>query len=278
MTGASADLLQAVYGLHRAAEAEFEGNAYYQVANEIAGLIEVTGWDEGGVPVGKGAAYGFASMLAEVRKAAEASITGNRFYQITNKLDLLASYLTSSVKETAAEGAIIAKPAAPEPTFSELAAASKARVEEAAASLGIAVAHHAAPSHAEAASAADGGLERRSSEPCAMAELAPPAMEPVAPAAIPAKAPPARSPAEAAQSLGSPAAPAGHGAAQGLAPAAAAVQASATPAFQSAAPAHDSPAASAGQTIEGKKPGEAKPKQKKTLFKLWLHLAFGRKD
>ena len=41
MTGASEDLLQAVYGLRKAAEAQFTGNDYYQVANEIAVLIEL---------------------------------------------------------------------------------------------------------------------------------------------------------------------------------------------------------------------------------------------
>ncbi len=35
MTGASEDLLKAVYGLRKAAEAQFTGNAYYQLTNEI---------------------------------------------------------------------------------------------------------------------------------------------------------------------------------------------------------------------------------------------------
>ena len=54
MTGASEDLLQAVYGLRKAAEGQFTGNAYYQVANEINELIELLGWGSGEAAAGPG--------------------------------------------------------------------------------------------------------------------------------------------------------------------------------------------------------------------------------
>ena len=136
--------MQALYGLRKAAEAQFTGNAYYQVANEINGLIELLGSGDGRVPAGQDAAYGFATMLDEVRKLAEAGTSRNQYFAIVCKLDLLASYMT---------------PAAP---ASEKPAAA------------VAPADHAA----EAAPAAE-VLETRSSEPCSMAELAPIAAEPV---------------------------------------------------------------------------------------------------
>ena len=192
MTGASEDLLQAVYGLRKAAEAQFTGNDYYQVANEIAVLIELLGWGDGPVPVGQGASYGFATMLDEVRKLARASTSGSQYNVIVHKLDRLASYVTPAASVPAPAAPVSEKPAAaaapaaaPEPvtrrsccapapvaapvevpasvpaptpsaakpTFDDLAAASKARVEEVAASLGIGAAHHAAPSHHEAEAA-----------------------------------------------------------------------------------------------------------------------------
>ena len=221
MTEASRELLQAVYGLRKAAEAEFKGNAYYQVTNEIGGLLDLIGWGGGDIEPGKDASYGFASMLAEVRNCALASTSGNQFYLIQHKLDALASYLTPAAQEAPktaeasakpaaavsaeaqqpaetampaaapASSAAAEAPAAPRPSFADLSAASKARADDVAASLGIATVHHAAPAEAEAAPAEV--LEPRSSEPCAMAELAP--VEPVA--AAPAEAAPhAASPSE----------------------------------------------------------------------------------
>ncbi len=180
----SEDLLQAVYSLRKAAEAEFTGNAYYQVANEIDGLIETVGGNEGGVAPGQGAAYGFATTIDEVRRLAKARTEGNQYYSIVVKLDRLTAHLTPAApvgeKPTATAPAAAPAPAsAPvhtpspaKPTFDDLAAASKARVELVAADLAI----HMAPPHHEAADV----LEKRSSEPCSMAELAPVAVEPVA--------------------------------------------------------------------------------------------------
>ena len=81
MTGASEDLLQAVYGLRKAAEGQFTGNAYYQVANEINELIEVLGWGSGEAGPGQGAAYGFATMLDEVRKLARTGTSGSSVFR-----------------------------------------------------------------------------------------------------------------------------------------------------------------------------------------------------
>ncbi len=183
MTGASEDLLQAVYGLRKAAEAQFTGNDYYQVANEIAVLIELLGWGDGPVPVGQGASYGFATMLDEVRKLARASTSGSQYNVIVHKLDGLASYVSPAASVPAPAAPVSEKPAAAatpapapvaapvevpasvpaptpsaaKPTFDDLAAASKARVEEVAVSLGIGAAHHAAPSHQEAEAAPAAG-------------------------------------------------------------------------------------------------------------------------
>ncbi len=201
MTGASEDLLQAVYGLRKAAEAQFTGNAYYQAVNEIDNLIECLGWGDSKIRPGDGAAYGFATMIAEMRKLAKAHTSGNQYYAIVVKLDRLESQLAPAARpgEKPAQAAPAAAPApvaapvpvaapapaaapapsAANPTFAALSAASKARVEQVAASLGIVPSHHAAPHQGtEAPAAAD--WEKRSSEPCAMAELAPVAAAPAA--------------------------------------------------------------------------------------------------
>ncbi len=188
------DLLQAAYGLRKAAEAEFTGNTYYQIANEIDGLIESLGGNEGGVTPGQDAAYGFATMIGEVRRLAKARTEGNQYYSIVVKLDRLESYMTpaapvseqptapapatapAAAPVTAPASAPVHTPSPAIPTFDDLAAASKARVEIVAAGLGIVPAHHMAPPHHEAPDV----LEKRSSEPCSMAELAPIAEEQVA--------------------------------------------------------------------------------------------------
>ncbi len=186
--------MQAAYGLRKAAEAEFTGNAYYQIAHEIDGLIETLGGNEGGVTPGQGAAYGFATMIDEVRRLAKARTEGNQYYSIVVKLDRLESHMipaapvseqpTAPAPATAPAAAPVTAPAsAPvhtpspaRPTFDDLAAASKARVEVVAAGLDIVPAHHVAPPHHEVPDV----LEKRSSEPCSMAELAPVAEEQVA--------------------------------------------------------------------------------------------------
>jgi hypothetical protein len=281
MMAESGELYRAVTGLRKAAEAGLTGNSYYQTANRIADLFEIIGpAAEGAAPSGD-AAYDFAIMLAGVRKSVHSHLSGNRYYMAINKLDEIAS-IAKPAPEAAAQR---------RPSFEGLAAASKARAEAAAASLGVVPAREAVPLHAQSAETiADGELERRSSEPCLMAELAPPALEPVAPAPILAEAATPAPLDQAAKSLGSPAAQSEHSAAQGTAPSAAAAHPAAAPAFQPSAPAYDPEAASAGQTVgaapdpaagqyvQVKEPDEIKRKEPKTLFKLWLDLAFGRKD
>ncbi len=284
MPGASENLLGAVYGLRKAAEAGFKGNAYYQVTNRIDGLIEQLGWGDGGIPVGKGAAYGFASMLAEVRKIAEASTSGNQYRTIAREIEHIASLVAPSATAAPKAGAMSEKDAAAidanapqaapaaRPTFNSLAAASKARVGEAAASLGIAGAHHPETPHRQAEPIlADGELERRSSEPCAMAELAPVVLEPVAAAAVSAEALAVPGLDGAAHRLGSPSAQAGDGATQGTA-AQSAPETASHPAAEPSASAHDRAADAARQKIEANE--EPKRKKPKSLFRL----LFGRKD
>jgi hypothetical protein len=280
MTEAPADLLQAVYGLKRAAEAEFQGNSYYSVTNEIAGLIEVLGGDVSSVAPGKGAAHGFASALGDARKAVDSSLSGNRYYLAAHRLDALSSFLPSSAKEAAhppqrqSTDAIRRK--AP---FSELAAASTARVEEVAASLGLVPAtHHVAPPRAATPETlSDGELERRSSEPCSMAELAPPTLEPVASAAVSAETIAPASSAKSTADLGSSPASSGPLPVQGTV-AEAPAEAHSRPEVQASAPGHDRETSSAGQKIRVSAEAAKKPQAPKTLFKLWLDLVFGRKD
>jgi hypothetical protein len=271
MQGESEDLLQAVYGLRKAAEAEFEGNAYYQAATAIDGIIEALGWGAG-IPAGKDAAYGFASMLADVRKRARASLFVNDYYRVADKLDLLSSFLAPSPtaaeseakKEAGAASAAATGPANPplyvfaarRPSFDGLAAMSKGRVAGAIKSLGIGPAHHAVPEapHREPEPVlADGELERRSSEPCSMAELAPVTVEPVAAAAIFAETVAVFQGNGAANGMGSPAPEAPGGAAEGTA-APAPAQAPVYTAAELSASEHDRAAGAAGQTVEA--PGE----------------------
>ncbi len=334
MTGESGGLFRAVYGLRKAAEAEFNDNAYYQATARISELIELLGWDQDKAPAEERAPAGFAAKLGEVRKAVEGGISGNRFYLVSQKLDTLGSLPARSAnanrKHEPANAAVAS--ASSKAAFDILAAVSKSRVDQVASGLGLA-AHHTPPAHAAPEKTiADGELERRSSEPCFMAELAPPALEPVAAAAIPAKAIAASIPAWATPGLGLQAPQAGNGAAQGAGVPGLAAQKAAEPPLQASAPAHDSQASPAGQkmtfaemaaesrnrveaAVGGlgiaaahpappqaevptpaeakvtqpvapaaaqkvgiKKAAETKPRKHKTRFKIWLDLAFGRKD
>ncbi len=132
MTGASEDLLQAVYGLRKAAEGQFTGNAYYQVANEVNELIELLGWGSGEAAPGQGAAYGFATMLAEVRKFAKTGTSGSLYSAITYKLDVLASYMTAtgSAPEPVSEKSAVAATPASAPVAEPAPAVAAASVAE----------------------------------------------------------------------------------------------------------------------------------------------------
>ena len=124
-------------------------------------------------------------MLGEVRQLAEANLSGNNYYMAANRLEILLTFLDGANGTGHKDASAVPAKSA---VFDDLAAASRARVAEMAASLGIPMAHTAPPAHAKtAASLSDGELERRSSEPCSMAELAPPAMEPVAATTVSAK-------------------------------------------------------------------------------------------
>jgi hypothetical protein len=408
-------LLEAVYGLRRAAEAQFTGNAYYQVSNEINDLSELLGINSGSVPVGQGASYGFATMLDEIRKAMEACTSPDRHSAIEHKLNVLAAYLApaapasdepaaAAVPEPAVAAApepVVALAAAPAPaeaafageappcpfkekfaetaevlaaapapavmpedhaelaaaheaahgptggvcpfhpgsadsagepaaelaapaaepvapvlaalagrekieSFDDLAAASKARVEQAGASLGVVPAHPAEPSLPEAepapvaVAAPSAGPAPVAEAAAAAAEPAPaaeealserrlerrssgdaiPAVEPVEPAVVPAEAAPEPLAAEAAPDLGLPAVESEViKAEKPVIVKAAPVAAAGEPAVAAASgPAPEAAAAAAPEQKIEVMPAEPKRKEPKSLFKLWLDLAFGRKD
>ncbi len=205
MTRASETLFQAVDGLYQAAEAEFTGNGYYLVASQLTELREILGPDSGSLSHANGVRLNFLSSLEAVRRQADAELLGNRHYLVAHKLDVLA-LLGSRFSKS--EDAVASKTVASEKgprTFDVLAAAAKARVEASASALSVTA--------AQPEVLADGELERRSSEPCAMAELAPVSVETVATASIfPSNAAPSRI-SDISQDLGSQAAaPAGGGA------------------------------------------------------------------
>ena len=200
------------------------------------------------------------------------------------------------------------------PSFDELAAASKARVEEAAASLGLEVVHHQELTLQEYHEALE--LEKRSSEPCSMPEIEPLAEEvppppvpgPEAPAVVDViEAASAREVAEATHDFGIPAAVAGpvpeyaapheEPAPQAEAPVefkpepVVAAEPAPVPAPEpspapsvivtkaeprQAAPAPDAP------PVEAVKKTDVAPKQpqkepEKSFFSLWLDMVFGRR-
>ncbi len=258
MTGTSQSLLRAVFGLRRATEAELSGNSYYRVANRIDDLIESIGWSNGAVSA-PGAATGFAALFADVRKEVAANLSGNRYYIVAQKLDELASIVTPARQDAqpvktqpAGQVAVAAGvPVGPVYSFNELAAASKARVDEVASAFGLFVAHRSAPAHHETEETlADGDLERRSSEPCAMAELAPPIMEALEPSAISPEAAAAPNAAEAAFYLGSPAAQSGDVSGRKDYSSVASPEAPENSPLQTSAATHDTAASTAGQTVE----------------------------
>ncbi len=295
MTENATGLLQAVLVLKRSAEAGFQGKGYELASNDIAALLELLGAAPDAGPSRDGADYSFADALAAVRKGIESELSGNKYYIAANHVDALAAFLPP------AESAIIAPkaPAIPEsdfnelalaasrarleelsssrPSFADISAASKARVERVAADLGIAVTHQpTAPVHAGTPETlADGELERRSSEPCAMAGLSPIEMEPVAAAPISAESAAEPGPAERSPDLGSPAFKSESSTAQR--PVAATAKESHAEAQLQAAPAGDDrKAGSAGEAVNPK--SEDKPQAPKSLFNLWLDIMFGRKN
>ncbi|MFZ1107589.1 MAG: hypothetical protein WAN43_04485 [Rhodomicrobium sp.] len=244
MTRASDDFLKALAGLRQAAAA-LEGGAREAAAKSIDDLARLAG-AEGETLEGGAEGLSFGAALGEARRLAERDLSGNAFYAAVNKLDALASLANAaplphipapSANEPAPEAAEPAPQANLEPapeaapesavaedrsawapsagiegapqggSFDEIAAASKARVEEVAASLGVEVhhQHHDAPPlplyPSEPPAAAE--LEKRSSEPCAMPEVLPLEAEAAPPVAVEAIS--ARDIVEAAHDIGMPA-------------------------------------------------------------------------
>ncbi len=169
------DLLQALNGLQRAADSELSGDAREAASQYVKELFRFAGFD--GEDAGEGEGRGeeavpFAQALAEVRMQAEGELSGNAFDLASIIFDDLASLSPSSASapqehaREAVEHGPAAEPAPPyfsEPasetpvesarteaalsaaSFSEVGAASKARVEEVAASLGIGIARPSPP-------------------------------------------------------------------------------------------------------------------------------------
>ena len=169
------DLLQALNGLQRAADSELSGDAREAASQYIKELFRFAGFD--GEDAGEGEGRGeeavpFAQALAEVRMQAEGELSGNAFELASIIFDDLANLSPSSASapqehaREAAEHEPAAEPAPPhfsEPvsetpvesarkdaalsaaSFNEVGAASKARVEEVAASLGIGIARPSPP-------------------------------------------------------------------------------------------------------------------------------------
>ncbi len=280
MAKTSGELFEALEGLRKAALSEFSGNAYYLISGEITDLFEVLGprgaalqaYQESG-------SANFEAALGRARKMAEADLTGNPFYRVAHKLDLL-SFLSAAAAR--AEAKLDLPGAAPSVSamggsFDSLAAASKSRVDQAAASLGIAPTHAGPAMAANPETLADGELERRSSEPCFLAEL-PPAMEPMAPSAISsnlAGAPPA---AEAANNLGLSPVSVERSSDFGTDPAPETAKKAPEGAVQASAAAYDPASPAAGQAVGGESAPGPRQKEPKTLFGLWLDMLFGRKD
>ena len=161
------DLLQALNGLQRAADSELSGDAREAASEYIKELFRFAGFDGEDAGEGRGEeAVPFAQALAEVRTQAEGELSGNAFELASIIFDDLASLSpspASAPQEHAREPVAEAAPHSSEPanetpvesaradaaqsaaSFSEVGAASKARVEEVAASLGIGIARHSSP-------------------------------------------------------------------------------------------------------------------------------------
>ncbi len=197
------DLLKALNGLKRAAGNELSGEAHEEALVYIEELFRLAGFDgEDGGDGGSASAPAFADAVAEVRAQAEGELSGNAFHLASTMLDDLiglSSHPATSVERVpeplaelvttehsapagftgAASSAPVETEAGPAgATFDELAAAAKARVEEAAASLGTEIVRHYAPvlddrdaAHEQADALAGMEFEKRSSEPCSMPEI-----------------------------------------------------------------------------------------------------------
>jgi hypothetical protein len=307
------DLLKALNGLKSAAGNELSGEAHEVALQHIKGLFRLAGFD--GEDTGEGgneAPVSFAQALANVRTQAAGEMSGNAFYLASNSLDDLAglsSGLVTHSPEHAPEPVLghasgtAAEPAPAAPNFDDLAAASKARVEEAA-SVGAKTAHyqttrrehHEADEHDDVLAGME--FEKRSSEPCCMPEILPLTEEPVTepPAVKGIQALSAREVAQATHHFGTPAAEAGHVPDHGARREEAASYAETARAFERKAAAsarvepsmivtkaERRPASPTPETPKvAAKTFETAPKQQhktpeKTFFSLWVDMVFGRR-
>jgi hypothetical protein len=278
MTRASSELFQAVDGLRQAVEAEFTGNGYYLAASQITELRELLGQDPGPVSHANGSRLSFAMSLDAVRKRADAELLDNRYYLVAHKLDVLAFLETRYGKNGKAP--IAATPAATQNgtrSFEALASLAKARVEQSARVLGASWHQPSAPNPAAQPEViADGELERRSSEPCFMAELAPPSMETMAAAGLsPSVAAPPRA-LNISPDLGSPASAIPVGGAKRDSGGDAPQEKGGAGPLHSAKATDDSKTASTQQTIAaGSGPDKPTTLPQKSLVRRWLGMIFG---
>lgn len=153
------DLLQALNALRRAAGAELSGEAREAALQRIKGLFQLAGFDgeDTGEDVDE-ALVPLAHAISDVRAQAEGELSGNAFQRAATSLDDIAAL--SGATEPVLEQSDLGHVDQPEqtappvesfgPAFDALSQASKARVEDVAASLGIqTVHHHASPLHAK---------------------------------------------------------------------------------------------------------------------------------
>ncbi len=321
------DLLKALNGLRMAVDNELPGEARDGALQDIKGLFQLAGFDgEDAGECGGDEVVPFAQAIAAVRFQAEGELFGSaldRAGKILDGLASLSSHVTPSEPEpplahasepqTSAHAEPSPAAAAGAPmgaSFDDVAAASKARVEAMAASLGMAVVQHYEPPPQEEQPSAEeledfmAGMEfeKRSSEPCCMPEIVPLAEELAAqPGAVPeaaatevVQAASAREVAEATHDFGMPAAEAGHVpeyAASHEKPAALPETAPSAPPREVVAetppvivtrtePRPSSPASAAPSVASRKVEAAATPHEKvpeKTFFGLWLDMIFGRK-
>lgn len=281
MRRASGELFQAVEGLRRAVEAEFTDNSYYLLSQQVAEVYELLGWDIDNARIFNGAHPRFTLALNDVRRRVEEELFDNRFYLVAHKLDVL-SFLSGQLGVGSGAGAATSdsiRHASSPPTgapmdgrrsFDDLAAASKARVEEVAAALGVplssADAHKPAVRHEILA---DGELERRSSEPCFLGELDPQFVEEMAPAGVSAKTAPTADRTGAAANLGSSAAEIKRPPRADESSRAQAQKEAGAQTIRAAATADDRAAASTGKTLTAEAP-------RKSFFSRLLGFLLGR--
>jgi hypothetical protein len=281
---------EALGSLRRAIESSFRGNAFYmaeQNARELAELMEASPQESAVL----GTRKSVPAAVADMRASLEKTLTGNRYYMASNVLDRIGFLATDIAKPAAVRAAAKTSPlnGAKRRSFDDLAAESRARLQEVAQSLGVNTAARAAADEAAAEKPAshrppverpdsltDGELERRSSKPAASAIPDPGKMDKVEAASISASAVPTAGVVEAAPDLRSPDTGSGPAAAAQPKPHnSAAEREAAAPAPHAAAPAHDPAPAATGQKVSQSTAGTVKPK--KSIFALWLDILFGTK-